>query len=75
VRDPRVIARIEQSVAKINNGLAQYEKVKKIILLPREWTINSGELTPKLSLKRKVILANNAEAIKKLYEEAEQSHG
>lgn len=70
VRHPMVIKRIETAVEKINAGLAQYEKVKKIILLPKEWTITSGELTPKLSLKRKVILANNEEAIKKLYEDA-----
>lgn len=69
VKDPKVIQRITASVEKINASLAQYEKIKKIILLPQEWTIQSGELTPKLSLKRKVILANNAEAIKKIYEE------
>jgi len=46
--------------------------VKKFILLPKEWTINEGQLTPKLSLKRKVILKENEAAIDKLYVEQNQ---
>lgn len=69
IRDPKVIARLNVSIEKINKELAQYEKIKKIILLPNEWTVVSGELTPKLSLKRKVILANNDAAIKAIYAE------
>ncbi len=66
---PAVVKRINEAVAKINNSLAQYEKIKKITLLPKEWTIASGELTPKLSLRRKVIMANNQERIEKMYGE------
>lgn len=66
---PAVIKRINEAVSKINNSLAQYEKIKKITLLPKEWTIASGELTPKLSLRRKVILENNKERIEKMYGE------
>ena len=51
------------------NDPKKHEKIKKIILLPKEWTVPSGELTPKLSLKRKAILQNNAAAIEKLYAE------
>lgn len=69
VNDPKVMKRVMEAVDKINVNLAQYEKIKKIILLPREWTVPSGELTPKLSLKRKAILQNNAAAIEKLYAE------
>lgn len=69
IRDPKVVARLNVSIEKINKELAQYEKIKKIILLPNEWTVVSGELTPKLSLKRKVILANNDAAIKAIYAE------
>ncbi|HTL81008.1 MAG TPA: long-chain fatty acid--CoA ligase [Bacteroidia bacterium] len=69
VKNQKVMDRIMSAVNKINANLAQYEKIKKIILLPNEWTVNSGELTPKLSLKRKVILAENTKAIDDLYRE------
>lgn len=67
VKNAAVIKRIELAVEKLNGNLAQYEKIKKITLLPKLWTIESGELTPKLSLKRKVILKNYAEEIEKMY--------
>jgi long-chain acyl-CoA synthetase len=71
VNHPAVVKRIREAVEKLNAGLAQYEKIKKITLLPKAWTIESGELTPKLSLKRKVILKANEEAIEKMYLEKE----
>jgi len=48
-----VIKRLNLAVEKLNANLAQYEKIKKITLLPKPWTIESGQMTPKLSLKRK----------------------
>ena len=47
----------------------QWEKIKKFVLLPTEWTIDNGELTPKLSLKRKVILQKFDSMIKDIYAE------
>jgi long-chain acyl-CoA synthetase len=41
--------------------------VKKFSLLPNDWGVDSGELTPKLSLKRKVILEKFKEAIEQIY--------
>ncbi len=54
-----VVNRIWREVENSNQELAQYEKIKKMKLLPKEWTIDHGELTPKLSLKRKIILQAN----------------
>jgi long-chain acyl-CoA synthetase len=71
VTNPEIIKRIWAAVEKLNGNLAQYEKIKKITLLAHPWTIESGELTPKLSLKRKVILKNNEELIEKMYGEKE----
>jgi long-chain acyl-CoA synthetase len=71
VSNPEIVKRVRAAVEKLNANLAQYEKIKKIILLPHPWTIESGELTPKLSLKRKVILKNNEELIEKMYGEKE----
>jgi len=58
---------IREYVDQMNKSLAQYETIKRFELLPREWTIDKGELTPKLSLKRKVILTNCKELVDKIY--------
>ena len=67
IKNLEVIQRIRQEVETANADLAQYEKIKKTELLAREWTIENGEMTPKLSLKRKVILAANKTAYDKIY--------
>ncbi len=69
LKKAEVIALINAEVEKANGVLAQYEKIKKFELLSREWSIDKGELTPKLSLKRKVILAANKAVYEKIYPE------
>src|SRR5690606_1826059 len=69
VKDARVIEKYQREIDRLNAGFGQWEKVKKFELLSKEWTIDNGELTPKLSLKRKVILKNTEEIINRLYEE------
>ena len=64
---PEVIEKFNYELDDINEGFAQYEKIKKIILLPALWTVDSGEMTPKLSLKRRVILEKNKSLIEKIY--------
>lgn len=68
IKTPEVIELIKKEVEVINENLAQYEKLKKIELLSREWTIDHGEMTPKLSLKRKIILAANKSLYDKIYQ-------
>jgi long-chain acyl-CoA synthetase len=58
---------IMAEINTINQSLAQYETIKKIELLPDEFTIENGEITPKLSLKRKVISEKYSEKIEKIY--------
>ena len=58
-----------KDVNLVNETLGSYETIKKIQLLPREWSIDRGEMTPKLSLKRKVIMEANKMLVEKLYEE------
>ncbi len=67
VLDPRVIALYQPSIDRANEDLGHWEQIKKIALLPTEWTINAGELTPKLSLRRKVIMTRCAEVVERLY--------
>lgn len=69
VKNPEVIDKYQKELDRLNAGFGQWEKVKKFQLLPKEWTIDGGELTPKLSLKRKVILKNMETVINKIYEE------
>lgn len=72
IKNPAIKKRILEEVDQLNKSLAQYETIKAPELLPREWSIEKNELTPKLSLKRKVILAENKELIDKIYREKRQ---
>ncbi len=67
IKNEEVRKRIVEEIEKTNKELAQYEKIKRPELLPREWTIEKGEMTPKLSFKRKVIMDANKELAEKIY--------
>jgi len=69
IKNPEVIAKYEREIEQLSRTFGQWEKVKKFELLPQEWTIDGGELTPKLSLKRKVITNNSAAIIQRIYTE------
>ena len=70
-RHPRIMDLFERQVAQYTANLAQYEKVKKIALLENELTIEGGELTPTLKVKRRVIDEKYRSVIDRIYEEAE----
>ncbi|MGH9370426.1 MAG: AMP-dependent synthetase/ligase, partial [Vicinamibacterales bacterium] len=55
VSRPDVVALYQEIVDSLNRDLAQFERIKRIALLPREFSIESGELTPSLKVKRKVV--------------------
>lgn len=67
IHHPTVIDKYQREIDRLNEGFGQWEKVKKFVLLPKEWTIDAGELTPKLSLKRKAIMARYMQDIEKIY--------
>ncbi|MBC8082233.1 MAG: long-chain fatty acid--CoA ligase [Hymenobacter sp.] len=71
VRNQKVVNMYEELVQKYNGGFAQWEQVKKIVLLPNLWTVETGEMTPTLKVKRKIIAANNQELIEGLYHQPE----
>jgi long-chain acyl-CoA synthetase len=54
-RDPRFIKRVQQDAIDLTRELNDYERVKKVFLLPREFSIDKGEMTPTLKIKRSVI--------------------
>jgi long-subunit acyl-CoA synthetase (AMP-forming) len=66
-RCPVFKAYVEKQVEEVNASLARYETIKKVALLPRELSVESGELTPTLKLKRRVILERHKDAIDALY--------
>lgn len=66
-RCPVFKAHVERQVEAINASLARYETIKKVALLPKELTVEAGELTPTLKLKRRVILERHEETIEALY--------
>jgi len=66
-RCPVFKAYVERQVEEINTSLARYESIKKIALLPKELTVEAGELTPTLKLKRRVILERHKDVIEALY--------
>ena len=59
---------INEHVKQMNKTLAPYEQLKRCEILNKEWSVDTGELTPKLSLKRKIIKEKNLEAIGKIFE-------
>ena len=64
---PEVRDLIRKQLDKYNPLFSHVEQVKKFVLLPREWTIDSGELTPSLKMKRKVIEEKHADQINDMY--------
>ena len=69
VANPKVIALFDDIIAEYNTFFNHVEQVKKFALLDKEWTVESGEMTPKLSLKRKVVMENCKAAIESIYAE------
>jgi len=68
VRRPEVLAHYRRLVDEMTADLAQFEKIKKIALLTREFTQESGELTPTLKVKRRVVEERYKPTIDAMYE-------
>ncbi|MFT7613974.1 MAG: long-chain acyl-CoA synthetase [Parvicellaceae bacterium] len=62
------IAHLQSEVVKYNEGFGNWEQVKKFELIAEEWSVGSGELTPTLKLKRKIIMANCEALVNKIYD-------
>lgn len=67
INHPRVQEYYKTIIEKFNSQFNPVEQVKKIELLNAEWTINGGELTPTLKLKRRVIMEKYAGAVERIY--------
>jgi len=67
VAHPEVIKKFNSEIEHYNKQFAQYEQVKKIVLMKEIWTIEGGELTATLKLKRKPILTKYQKEYKEIY--------
>ena len=67
VENPTVVARYQVVVDEVNSGLAHFETIKRFKLVPEEWSLAAGELTPSLKLKRRVVNQKYAEEIAAFY--------
>ena len=67
VHNPKVRGLYKELIESFNKFFNHVEQVKKFELLPNEWTIESGELTPTLKLKRKVIMEKYKPALERIY--------
>jgi long-chain acyl-CoA synthetase len=69
VARPEVHTKLEREVRKTLRDLAQFEMPKKFLLLPRDFSVESGELTPTLKVRRRVVEERHKAAIEALYAE------
>jgi long-chain acyl-CoA synthetase len=67
INNPEVLALYKELIDSFNKFFNQVEQVKRFELLPNEWTIESGELTPTLKLKRKVIMEKYKNVFDRIY--------
>ncbi|MFA4870380.1 MAG: long-chain fatty acid--CoA ligase [Pedobacter sp.] len=75
IMNAEVLEKFNKIVELSGKDFGKWEQVKRFALLPKQWSIDGGELTPKLSLKRKVVLEKNAALIDKIYLDAESYKG
>ncbi|MFP5041203.1 AMP-dependent synthetase/ligase [Parasediminibacterium sp. JCM 36343] len=67
IKNKLVIAHFQGIIEKYNNFFNHVEQVKKFELLPKEWSVETGEMTPKLSLKRKVVMEKYRDVVEGIY--------
>jgi len=69
-RHPRILDLFERQIAARTQNLAQFEKIKRIALLDEELTVEGGELTPTLKVKRRIVDQKYRDVIDRIYAEA-----
>jgi len=67
IRNPKVIEMYKELIESFNKYFNHVEQIKKFELLPQDWSIETGEMTPKMSLKRKVLMEKFRPAIERIY--------
>ena len=68
IADPLIYAKLMSRVDRVNGDLSNYERIKKIAILDHEMTMEGGELTPSLKIKRRVVNQMYGGLLESLYE-------
>jgi long-chain acyl-CoA synthetase len=75
ITNPKVVAEVQRAVDAANAMVSRPESIRKFVILPRDLTEAGGHLTPKLSIKRNVILKDFADVIESMYQGAPATEG
>jgi long-chain acyl-CoA synthetase len=67
--DERVRALVQEIVDRVNDGRSRFEQLKRFAILPRDFRVEDGEVTPTLKLRRRVVLEHFADVVEELYAE------
>ncbi|WP_213803331.1 long-chain fatty acid--CoA ligase [Granulicella sp. dw_53] len=67
VKDPKVVKVYQEIVDSVNAGLAHFESMKRMKVVPEEWSVEEGTLTPSMKLKRRVVEKKYAKEIEEFY--------
>ncbi len=68
INHPLLKELVDAEVGRVNSLLEDYEQIKRYVILPRKFTEASGEMTPTLKIKNRVVLENFADEVKSLYQ-------
>jgi long-chain acyl-CoA synthetase len=68
-KNERINKMVQDAVDELNGGLARYETIKKFAILPKDLTVEDGELTPSLKVKRKVVEQKYVQLLDGFYSE------
>jgi len=73
VKAPPLLAEVKKLIARVNKQLAPFEQIRRHVIIPRDFTIEAGELTPTMKVRRGKVLENHRDAIQELYLNREDS--
>ena len=66
--DEQTEARVQEIVDDVNSDRSRFEQIKRFVILPRDFSMEDGEVTPTLKLKRRVVMDHFAPEIDSIYE-------
>jgi long-chain acyl-CoA synthetase len=75
VRDPKVVGMYQKIVDEVNGSLAHHESIKRIAVVAEEWSVEEGELTPSMKIKRRVLDEKYSKQIGEFYADEATSRG
>ncbi len=75
VKDAKVVKVYQDIVDQVNKGLAHFESMKRVTVVPEEWTVEEGTLTPSMKLKRRVVEKKYEKEIGEFYADEASSKG